>query len=91
MNAPAPPAALTAASYKSAYKPIWCPGCGDYSVLSSVTKALAKVQVPPHDVVVVSGIGCSSRIPATPRATAFTACTAARSQRERGSRWPAPN
>ena len=33
----------TAAAYKSSYKPIWCPGCGDYSVLSSVTKALAKV------------------------------------------------
>jgi len=59
-----PVAVLTAASYKSGYKPIWCPGCGDYSVLSSVTKALARVAVPPEDVVVVSGIGCSSRIPA---------------------------
>ena len=64
MNDLATPAVLTAASYKSSYKPIWCPGCGDYSVLSSVTKALAKVQVPPHEVAVVSGIGCSSRIPA---------------------------
>jgi 2-oxoglutarate ferredoxin oxidoreductase subunit beta len=64
MNAPTAPAPLTFSAYKSAYKPIWCPGCGDYSVLSSVTKALAKVQVPPHEVVVVSGIGCSSRIPA---------------------------
>jgi 2-oxoglutarate ferredoxin oxidoreductase subunit beta len=68
MNDIASPAVLTPASYKSAYKPIWCPGCGDYSVLSSVTKALAKVGVPPHDVVVVSGIGCSSRIPA------YTSC-----------------
>ena len=57
-------APLTAQSYKSSYKPIWCPGCGDYSVLSSLTKALAKIAVPPEDVVVVSGIGCSSRIPA---------------------------
>ena len=64
MNDLATPAVLTAANYKSPYKPIWCPGCGDYSVLSSVTKALAKVQVPPHEVAVVSGIGCSSRIPA---------------------------
>jgi len=64
MNAPTAPAPLTFSAYKSPYKPIWCPGCGDYSVLSSVTKALAKVQVPPHEVVVVSGIGCSSRIPA---------------------------
>ena len=64
MNEVATRAPLTAQSYKSSYKPIWCPGCGDYSVLSSVTKALAMVQVPPEDVVVVSGIGCSSRIPA---------------------------
>ncbi len=64
MNDVATSALLTAQSYKSSYKPIWCPGCGDYSVLSSVTKALAKVAVPPEDVVVVSGIGCSSRIPA---------------------------
>jgi len=54
----------TAAMYKSAYKPIWCPGCGDYSVLSSLTKALAMIAVPPEMVAVVSGIGCSSRIPA---------------------------
>ncbi len=59
---------LTAASFKSAYKPVWCPGCGDYSVLGSVTKALAMVGVPPEQVAVVSGIGCSSRIPA------YTSC-----------------
>jgi 2-oxoglutarate ferredoxin oxidoreductase subunit beta len=54
----------TAAMYKSAYKPIWCPGCGDFSVLSALTKALAMLAVPPEMVAVVSGIGCSSRIPA---------------------------
>ncbi len=56
--------ALTAANFKSSYKPIWCPGCGDFTVLSSVTKALAIMGVPPKDCAVVSGIGCSSRIPA---------------------------
>jgi 2-oxoglutarate ferredoxin oxidoreductase subunit beta len=61
-------APLTAQSYKSDYKPIWCPGCGDYSVLSSVTKALAMLQLRPENVAVVSGIGCSSRIPA------YTSC-----------------
>ncbi|MCM2252958.1 MAG: 2-oxoacid:ferredoxin oxidoreductase subunit beta [Ramlibacter sp.] len=61
-------AALTAAQFKSGYKPIWCPGCGDYTVLASVTRALAIVGRQPHDVAVVSGIGCSSRIPA------YTAC-----------------
>jgi 2-oxoglutarate ferredoxin oxidoreductase subunit beta len=50
--------------YKSSYKPIWCPGCGDFSVLSSLTKALALCEVAPESVAVVSGIGCSSRIPA---------------------------
>lgn len=64
--AAAPP--LTAANYKSSTKPVWCPGCGDYSVLSAITKALALLQLPPHEVAVVSGIGCSSRIPA------YTSC-----------------
>jgi 2-oxoglutarate ferredoxin oxidoreductase subunit beta len=59
-----PVAVRTAAEYKSSYKPIWCPGCGDYTVLSSITKALAILQLEPHQVAVVSGIGCSSRIPA---------------------------
>ncbi len=57
-------APITAAAFKSAYKPIWCPGCGDYSVLSSITKAFAMLDLRPENVAVVSGIGCSSRIPA---------------------------
>ncbi len=63
-TAVAPAAARTPADYKSAYKPVWCPGCGDFSVLGSITRALASLQLPPHEVAVVSGIGCSSRIPA---------------------------
>src|SRR5512134_198049 len=64
MSEAATAAPLTAQSYKSAYKPIWCPGCGDFSVLSSLTKALAQLDLAPERVAVVSGIGCSSRIPA---------------------------
>ena len=64
MNDAAPVAKLDARSYKSGIKPVWCPGCGDFSVLSGLTKALAALQVPPEEVAVVSGIGCSSRIPA---------------------------
>jgi 2-oxoglutarate ferredoxin oxidoreductase subunit beta len=56
--------ALQPAAFKSDYKPIWCPGCGDYSVLSAFTKAFAMVGRKPEEIVVVSGIGCSSRIPA---------------------------
>jgi len=55
---------ITAQDFKSDYKPIWCPGCGDYSVLSSFTKAFASLGLQPENTVVVSGIGCSSRIPA---------------------------
>ena len=50
--------------YKSDISPIWCPGCGDYHVLLSLTRAFADLQVKPEKLAVVSGIGCSSRIPA---------------------------
>lgn len=54
----------TAKDFKSEVKPVWCPGCGDYAVLSSITKAFADLGLEPHKTAVVSGIGCSSRIPA---------------------------
>lgn len=55
---------LKSSDYKSDVKPVWCPGCGDYHVLLSVTKAFAALQLASKDVAVISGIGCSSRIPA---------------------------
>jgi 2-oxoglutarate ferredoxin oxidoreductase subunit beta len=55
---------FTPADYKSDIKPVWCPGCGDYSVLMAFQKALAELKLAPENVAVVSGIGCSSRIPA---------------------------
>jgi 2-oxoglutarate ferredoxin oxidoreductase subunit beta len=63
MNAP-DTAALTPQSFKSDIKPVWCPGCGDFSVLAGITRALAMLGLPPEQVAIVSGIGCSSRIPA---------------------------
>jgi 2-oxoglutarate/2-oxoacid ferredoxin oxidoreductase subunit beta len=53
----------TANEYKSDLKPVWCPGCGDFGVLNSLYRALAELKCDPHDTVVVSGIGCSSRLP----------------------------
>lgn len=41
----------------------WCPGCGDYAVLSSVQTCFSKLGIPKEKFVVVSGIGCSSRFP----------------------------
>ena len=54
----------TPRDYKSDIKPVWCPGCGDYSVLGSITKAFSELNLDPENVAVISGIGCSSRIPA---------------------------
>lgn len=71
MTASAEPAPLTARDFKSDYKPVWCPGCGDYAVLSAITKALAALEVKREEVAVISGIGCSSRIPAYTSAYGF--------------------
>jgi 2-oxoglutarate/2-oxoacid ferredoxin oxidoreductase subunit beta len=54
---------FVANDYKTALKPVWCPGCGDFGVVASVYKAFAELQLPPWETVVVSGIGCSSRLP----------------------------
>lgn len=59
------------ADYKSSRKPVWCPGCGDYGVLNSVFSALAAIQLNPDNIVVVSGIGCSSRFPGFIKAYGF--------------------
>ncbi|MFO1466135.1 MAG: 2-oxoacid:ferredoxin oxidoreductase subunit beta [Steroidobacteraceae bacterium] len=59
------------ADFRSEVKPIWCPGCGDYHVLMSITRAFAEIGVPPERLAVVSGIGCSSRIPAYTRCYGF--------------------
>ena len=42
-------------------KPVWCPGCGDYGVLSALKKALVNLELQPEEMMVVSGIGCSGR------------------------------
>src|ERR1700747_3480526 len=41
----------------------WCPGCGDYSILAQMKKALATPSVKKENLVFISGIGCSSRFP----------------------------
>src|SRR5574344_1118733 len=52
----------TAKDYKIG-QPRWCPGCGDHAFLASLHKAMAELGVPPHEIAVISGIGCSSRLP----------------------------
>ncbi|MBU0741381.1 2-oxoacid:ferredoxin oxidoreductase subunit beta [bacterium] len=41
----------------------WCPGCGDYAILNATQQAFAEIGIPKEDIVIVSGIGCSSRFP----------------------------
>src|SRR3989454_1237470 len=54
---------LTAKDLASDQEVRWCPGCGDYSTLAQMKKALAAVGVPREKMVFISGIGCSSRFP----------------------------
>lgn len=56
-------AQLVKESYKGKIHPDWCPGCGDFSVLSALQAALYELGLNPHQVVVISGIGCSSNLP----------------------------
>lgn len=49
--------------YKSNVKPTWCPGCGNYAVLNALLSAFSDLDIVPDDTVIVSGIGCSSRLP----------------------------
>src|SRR4051812_7719078 len=54
---------LTAKDLTSDQEVRWCPGCGDYSILAQMKKALATVGIPREKMAFVSGIGCSSRFP----------------------------
>ncbi len=63
---PRPPpsaGALIKDTFKGKIHPDWCPGCGDFSVLSALQAALFELGLKPHQVVTISGIGCSSNLP----------------------------
>jgi 2-oxoglutarate/2-oxoacid ferredoxin oxidoreductase subunit beta len=59
----AAPHPIAMADFKGKVDPDWCPGCGDFGVLAAVQKALVELQIPKHEVVTISGIGCSSNFP----------------------------
>ncbi|HZP34790.1 MAG TPA: 2-oxoacid:ferredoxin oxidoreductase subunit beta [Candidatus Acidoferrales bacterium] len=54
---------LPVESFEGIVDPDWCPGCGDFGVLKGVKMAATKAGVQPKDMVIVSGIGCSSNLP----------------------------
>jgi 2-oxoglutarate ferredoxin oxidoreductase subunit beta len=52
---------LTAKDFKSDVHIDWCPGCGDFAIVSALHQALAQLGVPPHEVAFITGIGCSGK------------------------------
>lgn len=53
----------TLADFKSDTKVTWCPGCGDFAILTALQKSMVELGLEPHQTAVISGIGCSSRLP----------------------------
>ena len=58
-----PAAQLTAKDFKGPVDPDWCAGCGDFGVLNSLQRACAELGLKPHELLIISGIGCSSNLP----------------------------
>lgn len=55
--------ALDPKDFKGDIHPDWCPGCGDFGVLTCLQRALAELGIPQHEIAIISGIGCSSNLP----------------------------
>ncbi|MBO0785802.1 MAG: 2-oxoacid:ferredoxin oxidoreductase subunit beta [Actinobacteria bacterium] len=60
---PAADEKLTTKQFKSDQEVRWCPGCGDYAILAAFQSFLPELEIPRENLVVISGIGCSSRLP----------------------------
>jgi len=54
---------LPVSAYEGPVEPDWCPGCGNYGTVKAVKGAAATLRIPPDDLLLVSGIGCSSNLP----------------------------
>src|ERR1700734_5504 len=54
---------LTTKDFKSDQEVRWCPGCGDYAILAAFQSFLPELGIPRENLVIISGIGCSSRLP----------------------------
>ena len=55
--------AVRVKDYASNVKPTWCPGCGDFGILAAVKQALVQADIAPYEALIVSGIGCGSKLP----------------------------
>src|SRR2546421_8878946 len=59
--AAAAPKKFSLQQYKTEVHVDWCPGCGDFGILSSIQQALFQLQIPPYKIAMISGIGCSGK------------------------------
>ena len=62
-NPQAQPNPLSMKDFKTDQDVRWCPGCGDYAILSTVQKVLPTLGIPKEKFVFISGIGCAARFP----------------------------
>lgn len=58
-------------NYLSSESSTWCPGCGDFPILKCLKEALVQLEIMPHQVMLVSGIGCGSKLPYYIRANGY--------------------
>ena len=62
---------LTLKDFEGGERPTWCTGCGNFAILNAIKMALAEKNVAPHEILIVTGIGCGSKLPFYMKATAF--------------------
>jgi len=62
---------LSPNDYNTPYRPTWCPGCGNFGIWTALKTALAELDIQPHNVVIVFGIGCSGNMANTVKSYGF--------------------
>ena len=82
---------LKAKDFKGNVDPDWCPGCGDFGVLNSLQKTCSDLGLQPHEILTVSGIGCSSNFPDFLIHTVCIPSMAVRSLLQPAPKWPTTN
>ena len=65
---------LTKHDFESDQDIIWCPGCGNYSILNQIQSILPEFGVPRENFVFISGTGCSGRFPSVPISICYDSC-----------------
>jgi 2-oxoglutarate ferredoxin oxidoreductase subunit beta len=62
---------LTRQDFAGTERPTWCPGCGNHAILNGIKMALAEHDIAPHQILIVTGIGCGSKLPHYMKVTGY--------------------